>query len=152
MKKFEITVGSIFVAGNILMIWDIPGAIILAGFSSILLLLFYFFFSFFLLNQKRFRDIFKSNTYSGIGVYKLLVSILIGWSFSVFVTSVLATIMHWVESWFFLIFGLLWLITCCVILLFGIQRHKEFVIICFKHIGVVIFVGFIALIIGIFRM
>ena len=146
MKKFEIIVGSIFVSGTIIRIWDIPGAISLAGISSLLLSFFYLFFSFFLLNQKRFRDIFKRSTYSGIGVYRAIVSILIGWSLFVYVISVLANMMDWVGGWF-LIFGLMWLFMCCLILFFGMQGHKEFVVRCFKRIFIIIIIGFIALMI-----
>ena len=152
MKKLEIILGSIFLFGNIMMVLDIPGGMILASASVMLLYLLYFFCSFFLLNQKRLKDIFKRSTYSGIGAYLAIMSIIIGWALSAFIAGVLFIILQWPGGRFLLSCGLIWLFFCGIVLLFVMQRHKKFVLTCFKRIGIVIFVGFFALMIGIFRM
>lgn len=142
MKKIEFFLGCMFILGNLLKLWNIPGWLVIVKLSSILLCFIYFFFSYVLLNPMRIED---SKTYS-VGVYRTIVSILIGWALSTFVVGVYAVVSFWLEGWFFSIIGLTWLIVCCAILLFGKQRYKEFVTRCFKHIIIVICIGGIAII------
>jgi len=143
MKKLEIILGCMFLLGNIMKIWSISGYFVLIKFSSMLLCLLYFFFSYILLNPVKIRD---SNTYS-VGVYRTLVSIFFGWALCTFVFGVYSIVTYLLSGWIFSIIGLMLLIFCCVFLLFGIQRHKKFVLKCFRRISIVICISFIALII-----
>ena len=146
MKRFVVILGSIFLFGSTMKIWDIPGSIILMGISSTLLSWIYLLFSYFLLNEKRFRDIFKKNTYFSIDAYRAIVSIIAGWSISAFIMGVLFLVMNWAGGVPIFITGIVWLLGCSVILLIRMKRQKEFAVTCFKHILVAISVGLVALI------
>ena len=142
MKRLEIIFGFIFLLGNTMKLLDIPGYFLLIKFSSMLLCIVYFFFSYVLLNPMKIED---SNTHF-VGVYRTLMSILIGWALCTFVFGIYSIVTFLFAGWIFSIIGFVWLIVCCVILLFGKKRYKVFVVSCYKRIFIVVCVGGIAII------
>ena len=145
MKKLEIILGSIFVTGRILRMWDIPGCGTLTVFSSTFFVLIYWFLPYYILNDKKMQNILKKTTYVGTGVYKTLVSILTGWSLATFVIGVLYVVMYYPWRWVYFINGWVWLVVISIILAIGINAHRNFVINCFKRIIAMAVIGSITI-------
>jgi len=134
MKKTLIILGSLFLLGCILKICRLPYDAVLMVFSSLIVSVIYFIFSFYIFNKKSIKDIFKANTYSGIGVYRSIISVITGFALSSFIVGVLFLTKGYPGANTMLLSGGIWSVICVIALLLGKKHHKEFAITGLKHI------------------
>ena len=151
MKKIELTLGGMFVAGRIFAILQIPGYAILTVFSALPLVFMYFLLSYYLLNSKTWRDIFRKETYSQIKAYPAVMSVLAGsFALSSFVAAVLMTVMHYTPNlvlfYSMTVFLVLFFIT--LIVSFLRDKHKQFSKRNLIRIGIVLFLGIVAVVLS----
>ncbi len=109
MKKAEIILGIIAIAGIIMRLMAIPGGVILTLISLTVLSTLYYFLSFALLNGIRLRKIFKKESYAEINAQKIIAAILAGFSLSILTMGILFKIQSYPGANLMLIIGLVYI-------------------------------------------
>ncbi|MES2515442.1 MAG: hypothetical protein V4580_14910 [Bacteroidota bacterium] len=95
MKKTEIILAILAVIAVMLNYLLVPGGVMLTVLTLSSLSCLYFAFSFALLNDIRFRNIFKSDSYKNIGALKIVGAIGTGWALSMAMNGLLFKLLYW---------------------------------------------------------
>lgn len=110
MKKTELILVAIFILGLVFMAFCFPGDSLLMIIGAGLLACLYTFFGFALLNDIRFRNIFKKESYKGISTMRMIGAIGAGLSLAVALEGILFKLMFWPGAGLMIIDGIAFLV------------------------------------------
>jgi hypothetical protein len=122
MKIFEKIVGLLGLLALILKFNHLPGGSVLFVLSLGTLATFYIYLSFALFNNLKLKDLFKKETYLGISKYRIIGSVITGFSLSMLLVGILFSIQHWPGAIFNLASGL---VVAFIIFLVAFLKHLK---------------------------
>ena len=142
MKKTEIILVIIFIIGLLFMAFSLPGQNMLMVLALGFLAMVYTFFGFALLNNIKFRNILKKDSYQSTSTARILGSVAIGISLAVAIDGILFRIMFWPGASVMLSNGIIFLAIITIIGIIKFSKNKSaFYIGVFKR---TIIIGIIA--------
>ena len=122
MKKIEIIIAAVSVIALVLSILSVPYAKFSAHAIFTIYSMFYWLFSFALLNNIRFRDIFKKEAYKGVGWKRIVGAICTGYALSLVIIGILFKIMSFPGAGIMLLLGVGYL---CIIAIVAIVKYVQ---------------------------
>ncbi|EPR72095.1 hypothetical protein ADIWIN_2934 [Winogradskyella psychrotolerans RS-3] len=126
MKQTEISIGlAILLLMVLRLCFTYPYAALLITLLTLLLSILYFVFSFGLLNQIRFRNLFKKESYKDISILRLIGAIGTGLILSILPISILFKFQGWPYGNIILLIGLVSLLPIIAIVIFKFFTHKN---------------------------
>ncbi|SDI04256.1 hypothetical protein [Winogradskyella thalassocola] len=126
MKQTEMTLGITILLLMILrLFFTYPYAALLISLLTLLLAVLYFVLSFGLLNQIRFRNLFKKESYKDISILRIIGTIGTGFVLSLISISVLFKFQRWPYGNLNLLIGLVSLLPILAIVIFKFFTHKN---------------------------
>ena len=131
MKIFEKIVGLLGLLALILKFNHLPGGSVLLVLSLGTLATFYIYLSFALFNNLKLKDLFKKETYLGISKYRIIGSVITGFSLSILLVGILFSIQHWPGAIFNLTSGL---VVAFIIFLVALLKYLKNNTYFYKHI------------------
>jgi len=123
MKKLEMILIIGAVVGLLMALFDVPLSSLIVSLFFLVLALLYFYLGFALFNGIRFRDIFKAESYKGLGPWRIAVAVGTGIALSDLTVGFLFTILNYPMAESLLAFGLV--LTAIMLLLAAIRNAKE---------------------------
>lgn len=142
MKIFEIILSVIFLIGLLFKMMHWPGGSAIIVFSLTILTYYYFIFSFVIFNSIKLKRIFKKDSYESIGSFKIIMSILLGWSLSILVSGMMYKLQNWKNQIDLLLLGLAHsIIILTIYLIFYKNKDKRFWMVVFMRYVIIIAIG-----------
>ncbi len=123
MKKLEIVLIAGAVIGLLMSLFDVPLNSLFVSLFYFALGLLYFYFGFALFNGIRFRDIFKADSYKGVGPWKIAIAIGTGIALSDLTVGLMLSINKYPMAKSFLSTGLV--LTAIMIVLALIKNARD---------------------------
>jgi len=123
MKKLEIILIIGAVVGLVMNLFDLPLNSLVVSLFCLMLALIYFYLGFALFNVIRFRDILKSESYKGLGTWRIAVAIGTGIALSDITIGLMFTLLDYPMARSLLTFGLV--LTSIMLLLAAVRNAKE---------------------------
>jgi hypothetical protein len=123
MKKLEIILIIGAVVGLLMALFDLPLNSLVVSLFFLVLALIYFYLGFALFNGIRFRDILKSESYKGLGTWRIAVAIITGIALSEITIGLMFTLLDYPMARPLLTFGLV--LTSIMLLLAAVRNAKE---------------------------
>lgn len=123
MKKLEIILIAGAVVGLLLALFDVPLHSLIVSLFFMTLALLYFYLGFALFNGIRFLNIFKAESYKGLGIWRIAIAIGTGIALSDLTVGLMFTILDYPMAELLLTMGLV--LTSIMLLLAAIRNAKE---------------------------
>ncbi len=123
MKKLELILIVGAIVGILMALFHVTSYSWVVSFFFLTLSCLYYIFGFALLNNIPGRKIFKSDSYNGLGTWRILIAIGTGWAISTLVLGYLFSIRSYPMAELFLVVGLVF--TAVMLLLASIKNVKE---------------------------
>lgn len=123
MKKFEIILIIGAVIGFLMVLFNIPLNSVVVSLFFVVLGLLYFYLGFALFNGIRLRNIFKADSYNGLGTWRILLAVGTGMALSELTIGFMFTILNYPMAKSLIIFGIV--LTVIMIILALIRNTKE---------------------------
>jgi hypothetical protein len=125
MKKLEIILIIGAVIGFLMVLFNIPLSPVVVSLFFVVLGLLYFYLGFALLNGIRLRNIFKADSYKGLGTWRIMVAIGTGLALSQLTTGYMLTILSYPMAKSFLTFGIVLTPVMIILAAFKYARGKD---------------------------
>lgn len=126
MKRFEIVLGIIFFVGAFLTRFQFPGALFLTFCTGFLLSVFYFIFSFAIMNNIKASCLFTKSSYSMTSAINLILAIIYGWIYSLFITGIFHIILKWENGHSFFVAGIFLMLLVLILSIVLWANHQTF--------------------------
>jgi putative Mn2+ efflux pump MntP len=125
MKKLELVLIIGAVVGLVMMLFNVPLDSMIVSVFFITLGCLYFYLGFALLNDIRFRDIFKADSYKGLGIWRILIAIGSGIASSWLTIGLMFSILNYPMAGTFLIVGIVFAAIMITLALIRNMRDKN---------------------------
>ncbi|WP_178984678.1 hypothetical protein [Winogradskyella helgolandensis] len=126
MKQTEISIGiGILLLMVLRLCFTYPYAALLITQLTLLLAMLYFVFSFGLLNQIRFRNLFKKESYASISMLRILGTVGTGFVLSLISISILFKFQRWPYGSIILLIGLISVLPIIAVVIFKYIKYKN---------------------------
>ncbi|WP_179335324.1 hypothetical protein [Winogradskyella costae] len=126
MKQTEISIGlAIFLLMVLRLCFTYPYAALLITLLALLLSMLYFVFGFGLLNQIRFRNLFKKESYKDISILRIIGAMGTGLVLSILSISILFKFQRWPYGNITLLIGLASVLPIVIVVIFKFFTHKN---------------------------
>ena len=147
MKQTEIIIGiAILLLMLLKLLFVFPYSALLITLLILILSIIYLALSFGLLNQIRFRNLFKKESYKGISTLRILGTIVIGFVLSLISIGVLFKFQLWPYGSFNLLVGIASLIPIFAVVIFKFAQHKNSLYkTLFIRLSIFLFIGILFL-------
>ena len=125
MKKLEIILIIEAVIGFLMVLFNIPLSPVVVSLFFVVLGLLYFYLGFALLNGIRLRNIFKADSYKGLGTWRIMVAIGTGLALSQLTIGYMFTILSYPMAKSFLTFGMVLAAIMMILAVFRNTKEKN---------------------------
>lgn len=126
MKRFEFVLGIAFFVTAFLASLQFPGALFLNFCTGFLLSFFYFIFSFAIINNIKASGLFIKSSYSMTSALNLILAIIYGWFYSLFITGIFHIILKWENGHSFFMAGIFMMLLGLILSIVLLATHKTF--------------------------
>jgi len=125
MKKLEFILIAGAVVGLLMSLFDVPLNSLIVSLSFMTLALIYFYLGFALFNNVRLRDIFKAESFKGLGPWRIAIAIGTGVALSTLTVAFMFSILGYPMAETILIYGIVLAILMIILALIKNAREKN---------------------------